>query len=278
MSYIRDSECEKSKPAQRFMYNQLDLSESSIRLVNILPDLSDNGLLQCRLIHASTGHHYVCLSYVWDYSPQSDVQNGARTKEILINGSLYSVRENLFGFLSMARHNGARDRGDPRRFDLSVPIWIDALCIDQSNPREGNHQVAQMDRIYSGASMVHSWLGKADPDHDLIELGLVNNGTNLSDPKTLTVQEQVDVLLQDLVTSRFWSMKMDEKSKLLETHPVCHLTAIICGNRYWKRAWVIQEILSAKRNMFWIESEPEPDPSGDLETHTPAGQQRHALP
>lgn len=61
------------------------------------------------------------------------------------------------------------------------------MCMGQSNPRGRNHQVAHMGRIYSGASMVHSWLDKADPDPEFIELGLVNDATNLSDLQTLTV-------------------------------------------------------------------------------------------
>ncbi|KAK8052548.1 hypothetical protein PG993_003933 [Apiospora rasikravindrae] len=42
-------------------------------------------------------------------------------------------------------------------------MWIDALCIDQSNPEERGHQVAHMAHIYSRASKVVAWLG---PDRD----------------------------------------------------------------------------------------------------------------
>jgi hypothetical protein len=147
----------KSTPLQWFVYDQLGLSQSTIRLVHILPDLSDDGLLQYRITHASTAAYYVCLSYLWNYSPQFDVQAEDRAKANipLINASLYSVQENIFNFLCMARYNGSRDCGDPRRFDLTVPIWIDALCIDQSSSGERKHLVAQMGRIYSGAAIVH---------------------------------------------------------------------------------------------------------------------------
>jgi hypothetical protein len=38
-------------------------------------------------------------------------------------------------------------------------LWIDALCIDQENVIERNHQVQQMGEIFSRASNVLAWLG-----------------------------------------------------------------------------------------------------------------------
>ena len=37
-------------------------------------------------------------------------------------------------------------------------LQIDMRCINQSNTRERNHQVAQMGRIYSQASRVIAWI------------------------------------------------------------------------------------------------------------------------
>ncbi len=42
-------------------------------------------------------------------------------------------------------------------------LWVDAICINQSDPDERGHQVRLMDRIYSEADCVSIWLGKADP-------------------------------------------------------------------------------------------------------------------
>jgi len=41
-----------------------------------------------------------------------------------------------------------------RKRDLSLPFWIDALCIDPSNPKERSHQVLLMSKIYSTANHV----------------------------------------------------------------------------------------------------------------------------
>ena len=49
----------------------------------------------------------------------------------------------------------------------SVPIWIDAICIDQKNDVEKGHQVLFMDRIYRRADGVYIWLGEEAEDSGL---------------------------------------------------------------------------------------------------------------
>lgn len=41
-------------------------------------------------------------------------------------------------------------------------IWVDAICINQSDVKERNHQVHIMQRIYTNAASVVVWLGPAD--------------------------------------------------------------------------------------------------------------------
>ena len=48
------------------------------------------------------------------------------------------------------------------RPDRERILWIDAICIDQSNPDERNHQVQMMSRVYTRAQQVCVWLGEAD--------------------------------------------------------------------------------------------------------------------
>ncbi|KAK8060052.1 hypothetical protein PG996_009982 [Apiospora saccharicola] len=43
-------------------------------------------------------------------------------------------------------------------------LWIDAVCINQANPTERNHQVQIMAMIYSRATKVCVWLGEDDDD------------------------------------------------------------------------------------------------------------------
>lgn len=45
-------------------------------------------------------------------------------------------------------------------------LWIDALCINQSDHREKNHQVGQMKSVYQNADRVLIWLGPGSKDTD----------------------------------------------------------------------------------------------------------------
>ncbi|GAB7365822.1 hypothetical protein MBLNU230_g7154t1 [Neophaeotheca triangularis] len=83
---------------------------------------------------------YTCLSYTWG--------SMANSCSITLNQHPFSIGRNLFRLLRRLRCRGA------------VSIWIDALCIDQSNHAEKSVQVAQMGAIYSKAEKVFIWLGE----------------------------------------------------------------------------------------------------------------------
>ncbi|KAJ3539944.1 hypothetical protein NM208_g5277 [Fusarium decemcellulare] len=44
------------------------------------------------------------------------------------------------------------------------PIWIDAVCVNQSNPDEQTSHSAMMAQIYGGAQSIVAWLGVSDDD------------------------------------------------------------------------------------------------------------------
>ena len=180
------------------IYTKLDRDSRSIRLLNILPDLSSDGLIQCTMHHTTieaSENEYSCLSYVW--GPPTEDLNA-----IIVNGYVVHIRPNLFNFLSDAR----------TRF-TEKQLWIDALCIDQSNILERNHQVQQMGDIYSHAAEVLVWLAKP--------------GLKLS-------QSEVEIVLRDLEGEELSTFT----SKALMT---------IQFNKYWRRAWIVQEFVLAKR-------------------------------
>jgi hypothetical protein len=124
-----------------FEYAPLDHNKSSIRLIQVLPDLCD-GFIQCRVRHSHIEDEYTCLSYEWGLDEQ--------IISVLMDGKHTYVRQNLWDFLSIA----ARKPNWHRKW-----FWIDALCIDQSNLKERNHQVQQMGSVYSRATEVVAWFG-----------------------------------------------------------------------------------------------------------------------
>ena len=124
-----------------FRHEPLDLTSSAIRVFTILPG---SGTIRCSLKHVDLDSDRTACSYVWGDPEPSQV--------ILINEEPFHIRKNLHDFLLQMRKD-----------EFLKPLWVDAICIDQSNTSERNHQVQQMGSIYRGARAVVSWLGQGEP-------------------------------------------------------------------------------------------------------------------
>lgn len=72
------------------------------------------------------------------------------TTPICVNGNIFQATLNLEAAL---RHL--------RVTDATVTLWVDAVCIDQSNEAEKNDQVQCIGDIYRKARPVIIWLGHA---------------------------------------------------------------------------------------------------------------------
>lgn len=118
----------------------------AMRVIRLLGSGSFTGPIQCQLIETNLGDFpYEAVSYTW----------GSTSKpfSITVDGCEMAVTESAFTLL---RH--LRLEGEDRL------LWLDAICIDQENPRERSHQVGQMREIYGSAERVVFWLGTSN-DH-----------------------------------------------------------------------------------------------------------------
>ncbi|KAH7062951.1 heterokaryon incompatibility protein-domain-containing protein [Paraphoma chrysanthemicola] len=82
------------------------------------------------------------ISYVWGTAPASVVVecNGA---PLLVTPTAYDMLQHLRLY----------------RPNLYLPVWIDAICINQNDPDEKSHQIQQMTTIFSWATSVIVWMG-----------------------------------------------------------------------------------------------------------------------
>ncbi|KAI1126505.1 HET-domain-containing protein [Nemania abortiva] len=94
---------------------------------------------------------FTAVSYTWDH-PAIPVSSIAISNSPSSSLSLSRTLHELFEELKAGghEHNGSA-------------LWIDALCIDQSNATERAAQVAIMDRVFSSARRVMVWLGPSTP-------------------------------------------------------------------------------------------------------------------
>lgn len=181
----------EAQTLQLFTYKPLDTSIDSIRLLYLHGKKPEQPVdsIHCSLHHTNfmSKPTYEALSYTWgDEQP---------VKTIFINNAKVLVRDNLYSALSILRVPNGR------------AIWVDAICIDQSNLEERQYQVGLMDHIYHQAKNVIIWLGNPDFATEFL-------------PDSLCVKGK-------------WT-KHELHSWLYNHH-------------YWKRLWIIQEIGLSKR-------------------------------
>lgn len=195
--------------SQGFSYTPLPTDDHYIRLVKI-KNVVDNDASEVKLdqaVHPFTdGIEYNAVSYEWG--------NAEVAAQIQINNQSASIRQNLHDFLKILSRSAYKD----------VWLFVDAICIDQSNILERNAQVQRMGDIYRKAGAVLVWLGPASPESDLI--------FDMCETKVMSTE-------YDALISISWE---DELGAALEA---------IYQRSYWTRLWIIQELLLAKSLIFF---------------------------
>jgi hypothetical protein len=187
-----------------FQYQPIDQQSTSLRLIRLQKEKSPDGYVRCNIRHASTEASYVCLSYVWGDDDECYT--------ILINGKSFEVRHNLHRFLIQARRSTYLSR---------MWIWIDALCINQNDSSERNHQVQQMGLIFSRARNVMSWLGD---------------------------ERHIARFLLHVRRRAFHEYHtQDSRKTVLERPGQPPGFHYFCVAEYWNRAWITQETALARR-------------------------------
>lgn len=191
-------------------YLDLNLSGREIRLFELCPELEGRGVQGTfRYVKLSNFRAYTALSYTWG-SP-TDV------RKIMVHGSgPLEVRRNLWDFLRQQRSVITERK----------LFWIDALCINQSNVRERNHQVNLMKEIYMGASEVCIWLGTASSNSEIAM-------------DYITKKQGRKLRPRGPGFDRIWTREQGRAIRDL------------CERSYWRRMWVIQEIVHAERITVW---------------------------
>ncbi|CAN9440695.1 unnamed protein product [Alternaria alternata] len=221
-----------------------DISSTNIRVIeDLVRDVE--GRISCKLRTISLEwkdderrsqrpESYVALSYTWG-PPDAG-------KSISIDGKPFEVRENLWNFLNEACTRGTFTRNTtftgedwrnvfPGTYipeEEQVYLWIDAICIDQSQVEERNHQVAMMGKIYSWARKVLVWLGQS----------------------TWFIADLLRAM-HDLDVDENHRLVWKTESNRCSWATMCWGLESLCSIEYWSRLWVVQEYLLAKDVKIW---------------------------
>lgn len=173
---------------------------------------------------------FEALSYVWgDPTP---------TYRLVVDGALTKVSTNLGIVLPYLTGRL-----------IDIPIWIDALCINQKDENEKGAQIALMGQIFSRARNVLSWLGerpRADEDPAWHQF------------ERLVLRQKYPPLFRTRKPRSVWGKATKRPIQLnghamVKGHTVDAFGSIV-RRQYFTRLWVVQEVVLAKHAVGMVGS------------------------
>ncbi|KAK5996170.1 Heterokaryon incompatibility 6-like protein [Cladobotryum mycophilum] len=208
---------------EKYKYEPLDLSGAAIRLLRL--HKGSGGKISCDLFHTTrdNANSYEALSYTW-----GSVQT---VKTVTVNGKNLDITKNLFVALGYLRQKD-RDR----------TLWVDAICIDQSDHKERGHQVQQMGGIYKQADSVIFWLGIADYHVNVFMKSMQLLQDTSTAPECKTWKKQDDR----------WQGLWQKLQPILRALHGTSWTAqrrglqTILHRPWFRRVWILQEVAHAR--------------------------------
>lgn len=217
-----------SFPTLRMTRNQsssinMDVDPSlMVTLLTLHPHENDNAPIRCETwpVDLNENPEYEALSYAWG-------DTTAPSEAIEVNGQKLQVGRNLY--LALKRI---------RKPDTPRVLWIDQLCIDQTNVAEKTRQVQLMQHIYSGCSTCLAWMGEIPDDV------AVRDAKWLFDAfEYLAVyyssRGNGDIPIPDILAER---ADFDGPHKALEALMGAGNSGLETSS-WWKRIWTVQEAI-----------------------------------
>jgi hypothetical protein len=217
-----------------YVYEPLKLNHQQIRVLLLHPSRDPSADIYCDVFVLDLDHWkrngvesypYMALSYVWG--------NPNPPRSMFLGGKRRNVGPSLFEALKELR-------------DPSVPalLWVDALCIDQSNVSEKNHQVGMMGPIYNRAGCVLIWVDAKEtmvPEYDPVSL---NNPIST----VMEILSELEVFLFSPLYEVGSNAKEQPARKRLHemsmtTWMPIHSFKELFTRSYWTRVWTMQEAL-----------------------------------
>jgi hypothetical protein len=171
-------------------YTVFDEASDEIRLLELLPGDHDSDLVvNLHVKELQQGLQYTTLSYVWgkDRCPHP----------VQVNGKHLMIGRNLDCAFRHIRDNTTDLLGRTKL------LWVDALCIDQTDVQERSQQVQLMGDIYASAIDMVIWLGPERQDTAFI-LAKIRGGELPEGTEVLPVLKALKRLCRRPWFGRLW--------------------------------------------------------------------------
>jgi hypothetical protein len=163
------------------------------------------------------------LSYTWG--------SQMKTYPIVCNSRSMRVHHNLYSALPyLARRTGVI---------VTRPIWVDAVCINQSDEDEKRIQIQLMSTLYRKAKQVWVWLGCGTPEEQV------------HIPRAIALLPRIiEEANRRRSLPRTWQ-KVEVGPPLRNLEPaVWKAVMYLMRNPWYKRVWIVQEAALAAEIVF----------------------------
>lgn len=193
----------------------LQKEHNEIRLLSFTPCTPSDVVVETTLntVSLAANPRYHALSYVWG--------EPSRSHKIQTNGCELRTTKNLEVALKhLQTHMGTSVE--------ALPLWVDAICINQNDLIERSEQVAMMHKIYSKACNVLIWLGEGDEYSDEL-FDYLGDSSFLESLEEARRTQGRSPTPHEVRASAIFDYNIDERP-------------------WWGRIWVLQELVLAHQD------------------------------
>lgn len=224
--------------AQQTLYTPLDPSTRQIRLLHVSCSGFDDDFAPviCSLVTASLDDpslKYMALSYVWGLEMSQTL--------LVVNGTDFKATANSFEFLVRYRKIS---HVVPQWELANLPLWIDAVCINQEDIPERNSQVQMMGSIYRSAATTISWLGPDDSDSEIAMKVMRDIFPKVND----SVRKQDLFAWLDPEQTNLWQRNSQsaDRNNFTSGNKFWDSCKEMLSRAYFSRSWITQELVLSR--------------------------------
>ena len=186
---------------------RLDTSKNEIRLLLLQPSHDPQAQIQCFRKKTSLNDkpRFEALSYTWG--------DPAVVEPVLLDDEEFNVTVGAWSALKALRYE-----------DRPRVLWMDAICINQTDPEEKAEQLKLMGTVYRQASSVRVWLGEDDQ----------GDKEAMSILKAMTITDGARNTLE-------LGYRPEIRRKQVQQ---------FLARSWWERLWVVQEVALGRHVVF----------------------------
>ncbi|RKL08557.1 hypothetical protein BFJ70_g16789 [Fusarium oxysporum] len=221
------TQVQEPQPERDYGYQSLPDGRFA-RYLTLQPASSDTDPLVCSLYASKLGEFppFEAISYVWGIP--------VKNRPITCNGKVIRITANLFDALRQVRFTNK-----PRT------LWVDSICINQTDAEERGHQVSLMGQIYKESSCTLICLSVSGHVHAPIVADLVAD---------------VDFMIQSIFgrADFSWgpnSFPLPDEGEPLLSHRGWESFGVLLQQPWFRRGWVVQEAaLGPSALVLWADT------------------------